>query len=199
MNMRYISSAPIGIAVTALLLYTMQLLIEIGPEVLVDVKDHGTLSIVRIKRDEVIRPDSPTPDFVKDTELPPLNPPVNDIGDLTSVIGVGLPQPPPPRGIGSIDKITYSDGALVNIIKVQPQYPVRASERGLEGYVDIRFDVTVIGTVENVEVVRSTNTIFEKSAVDAALRFRYRPRVVDGVPLGTQGLMNRFVYRMDNL
>ena len=117
--------------------------------------------------------------------------------EMEDGVGVPIPQQPMLDGFGFIDKIGYSDNALVNIMMVQPQYPVRASQRGLEGYVDVRFDVTMLGTVENVEVIQSSSAIFEKSAINAALRFRYRPRVVDGIQLATKGLMNRFVYRMD--
>lgn len=37
-----------------------------------------------------------------------------------------------------------------------------------------------------------------KAAIAAAYRFRYKPRVVDGVAQSTRGLVNRFVFKIED-
>lgn len=63
------------------------------------------------------------------------------------------------------------------IVRVNPRYPAEAVEQGLEGMVQLRFDITNEGTTENiwVEVSRS-NEIFHDAAVDALKRWRFDPR-----------------------
>jgi len=85
------------------------------------------------------------------------------------------------------------------MIKVQPSYPARAAQSGLEGYVIVQFDVRADGTVENAVVLESSNQVFERSALKAASRFRFKPRVVDGVALSTRGVRNLFRFEMEDL
>ena len=53
------------------------------------------------------------------------------------------------------------------------------------------------GTVKDVEVVEEecSEAVFQKPSIDAALRFKYKPRVIDGVAVEVQGVMNMFHYR----
>jgi protein TonB len=80
---------------------------------------------------------------------------------------------------------------------VTPQYPVRAAANGLEGTVLVQYDVTTMGTVENVVVIESSNRIFDQAAIDAVYRFRYKPGIVDGVPYGSKGLRDLFRFEME--
>ena len=94
------------------------------------------------------------------------------------------------------DSLLQADNALINIINAEPDYPIAATARGLEGFVIVSFDVTELGTVENVSVVDSSHKVFEKPAIGAAYRSRYKPRTVDGVPQATRGLRKRFRFEM---
>ena len=89
------------------------------------------------------------------------------------------------------------DGPLINIIRVQPLYPAIAATRGLDGTVTVQFDVSEIGTVENVTVIHSTNRIFNKAAIDAAYRFKYKPKVIDGTRYRATGLQQLFRFEME--
>ena len=88
-----------------------------------------------------------------------------------------------------------TDGPLVAIYKVQPTYPMTAERKGLEGFVTVQYDVNELGAVENVVVVESTNRVFDKAAVTATYRFKFKPRIYDGVALATPGLQDRFRFR----
>jgi TonB family protein len=83
------------------------------------------------------------------------------------------------------------------IVRVAPIYPTQAAQQRLEGHVIVEFTVTETGTVADVTVVESSDSIFEQSAMDAALRFRYRPRIVNGEPVRVPGVRNMFTYRLE--
>ncbi len=87
---------------------------------------------------------------------------------------------------------SIKEGAYLPISKATPRYPRQALSRGVTGYVIMEFNVTEIGTVENVVVIESKPTgVFDKSAIDAATKFRYIPRYVDGQPVSVAGVRNR--------
>jgi protein TonB len=87
-----------------------------------------------------------------------------------------------------------SDGEYLPIVKVAPVYPTRALQRRLEGYVIVEFVVTANGSVRDVAVVESSDAVFERAAIEAALKFKYKPRVVDGSPIEVAGVQNRITF-----
>lgn len=121
--------------------------------------------------------------------------PVDRIQSLPVPPGAPVPHPGPPNA--TLDEPGAPDGPLVAIVRVEPAYPASAAARDLEGYVIVRYDVAADGRVRNVTVVESSHRLFEASAIAAAKRFRFKPRVVDGVARESQGLQNRFTYRME--
>ncbi|MEL0068857.1 MAG: energy transducer TonB, partial [Gammaproteobacteria bacterium] len=85
------------------------------------------------------------------------------------------------------------------IVKVQPIYPRRALQRGIEGYVIVEFTVTKNGSVANPKVVEAEPpNLFDKAAVDAAKKFKYKPRVIDGEPTEVMGVQNLITFTMKN-
>jgi protein TonB len=90
-----------------------------------------------------------------------------------------------------------TDGEYIPIVKVAPRYPMRAAQRRLEGYVIVEFVVTASGAVRDVTVIESTSELFEAAAVEAALKFKYKPRVVDGQPIEVSGVQNRITFRLN--
>ena len=91
-----------------------------------------------------------------------------------------------------------TDGEYLPIVKVAPVYPSRALSRGLEGYVIVEFTVTRTGTVTDVVVVESTSTLFERAASEAALKFKYKPRVIDGEAVEVPGVRNKITFEIAN-
>ena len=89
-----------------------------------------------------------------------------------------------------------SDGEYLPIVKVAPVYPSRALSRGLEGYVIVEFTVTQTGATKDVVVVESTSSLFERAAVDAAYKFKYKPRVIDGVAVEVPGVRNKITFEI---
>src|SRR5690606_37169519 len=85
--------------------------------------------------------------------------------------------------IGVVLPDSSSDQA-VPFIKVQPAYPTSASSRGIEGYVDVVFDVTTTGATENIRILTAfPSSIFNSSVIQAVKRRKYKPKIVDAQPI----------------
>jgi protein TonB len=93
--------------------------------------------------------------------------------------------------------LSASDGEYLPIVKVAPNYPRGALSRGLEGDVLLEYTVTRQGSVRDPVVLESTNPVFDQAAIESALRYKYKPRVVDGEPIEVPGVRTRVVFRLD--
>lgn len=82
-----------------------------------------------------------------------------------------------------------------DVIKVAPIYPPRAARSGTEGYATVRYNVDRTGRTKDLEVIESEPPgVFDSASLIAASKFRYRPRIVDGVALEQEGVTNTFTY-----
>ena len=69
---------------------------------------------------------------------------------------------------------------LVPIVAAAPKYPIRASNRGIQGDVTVSFDILPNGRPTNASVTCSSSEYFEEAAIESVLASRYKPVVVDG-------------------
>ncbi len=126
-------------------------------------------------------PDMPEPEF----DQPEVNP---------DALNMAAPKVNPNlnvKGVGGFG----SDGEYLPIVKVQPQYPRRALSRGIEGYVIVEFTVTTNGSVRDPVVVDADPpNIFDSAAIKAALKFKYKPRVIDGEAVEVPGVRNKITF-----
>ena len=76
---------------------------------------------------------------------------------------------------------------IAPIVRTNPEYPARALEKGDEGWVQLEFDVTDLGTVENVRALDSTDAVFVPVAIAAVERWRYVPKFENGLPVRASG------------
>lgn len=190
-------AVPVGAAVTAALLFMMHVLIASGES---ETRDAATrvVDFVRIERAETIetadrrpeRPEAPEP-------APEIDLPANDsfasVIEVAMVIGPRIDFGAEIGGVG----IEVSDGEYLPIVKVAPVYPMRALQRRLEGHVVVEFVVTTAGTVRDVVVIESTSPVFDQAAIEAAQKFKYKPRIVDGLPIEVAGVQNKITFRLD--
>jgi len=96
-----------------------------------------------------------------------------------------------------VSKPGQMNGGFVPVAIMQPVYPRRAQQRGLEGYVIVEFTVSAIGKVIDAIVIDSSSTLFEKSALQAVVRFKYKPQVVDGIAIDTPGIRYLFNFTLE--
>lgn len=93
--------------------------------------------------------------------------------------------------------MSASDGEYLPIVKVAPIYPNRANSRGIEGYCIVEYTVTTTGaTKDAVAIDCQPSGYFERASVKAAGKFKYKPRVSDGVPIEVAGVQNKFTYEL---
>ena len=98
--------------------------------------------------------------------------------------------------VGSPDlMLARLDGDYLPIVRVDPKYPPRAITRGIQGYVLMEFTVTPTGRVVNPSVLSADPIgIFERASEEAVLKFRYKPRIVNGEPQTVRGVRTVFTF-----
>lgn len=198
---RYGVGIVVGSAVTVGLLYLMQAAITSDKNPINEAPDIRTMDIVRLMEDiepkkkppakkpppppDQLPPDLPRPDEILEGADPWHSSELIDpIGPSGSDVGPG---------------IYSSDGEYLPLNKVQPDYPRRALQRGIEGYVIVEFTVTENGKVEDPFVYKAEPPgIFDRAALQAALKFSYRPRVVDGIPIRVNGVRNKITFELED-
>ena len=199
---RYPIAIVLAAIVTFALFFLMQLLIAMGTG---DLKKGETSKIADIhmpEREMELIAEEVKPEKPPEPEAPPpdLAPPPIDVSTPDTGISLSGPQKAniDMGGIG----MGAADGEYLPIVKVAPQYPSRALSRGIQGYVIVEFTVTAAGTVEDPIVVEAftddgdPTKIFNSSAIKAAKKFKYKPKVVDGEPVAVAGVQNKITFKM---
>ncbi len=197
---RYVISIVVGSIVTVSLLFIMQLLIVTGKQALTDPRERHKLEFVRVKRNENLNVEDIVPEKPpKPPETPPETPPqdMDNIDPSAPTISVAPPTVATETSIGGPGGMNIAEGDYLPIVRVAPVYPARALSRGLEGYVDMAFTVTTTGTVKDPVVVYSTSSLFERAAIRAVLKFKYKPRVVDGTPVEVPNVKTRITFKIE--
>jgi len=198
---RYAISVVIGTIVTLSLLFLMQLLIASGKTALTKPRDRAKLEFVRVKRNESLNTEDFTPEKPPPPpETPPETPPqdMDNMDPNAPTINVPRPVMSADTNIGGPGGMNIAEGDYLPIVRVAPVYPARALSRGLEGYVDLSFTVTTAGTVRDPIIIFSTSSLFERAATRAVLKFKYKPRVVDGIPVDVSGVKTRITFLIED-
>ena len=197
---RYAFSIVTGVVITLSLLFVMHLLIEYGESAVTKERTRHNLEFVRVKRNEALNTEDYTPEKPpKPPETPPETPPqdMDNIDPDAPSINIAAPTVDTNTDIGGPGGMNIAEGDYLPIVRVAPVYPARALSRGLEGYVDMSFTVTTAGTVRDPIVIFSTSSLFERAATRAVLKFKYKPRVVDGVPVDVPNVKTRITFKIE--
>jgi protein TonB len=199
---RYAIALVLAIVTTFFLLFGMQTLIAGGNDAMTEAPKGNVLDFIRLKKEQVIvkkdrkpikppKPKEPPPPMVP-PQMKQANPNTEAVSshffaDIQADIGLS-------SGL-SLDS---NDGDYLPIVKVAPIYPRRAQSRGIEGFVIVEFVVTKNGSVRDAKVVEAKPAdIFDRAAVAATLKFKYKPRVVDGVAMEVAGVQNKITFEID--
>ena len=158
-----------------------------------------SIDLTRVKRDEETktRERAERPDK---TETPPPPPPTQfqtarrdskfDTGGLDQDVNVKF------DGIGAA---APTDGDAIPLVRVAPIYPERAASRGTEGWVVVQFNVLKSGQVDpkSVIVVESQPPgTFDRAAINAVKRWKYKPKVVNGEPVERVGIQTQLTFEL---
>jgi len=197
---RYLFSIVVGSVITLSLIFVMHLLIEHAEDAISKESTKHQLDFVRVKRNETLNTEDFTPEKPpKPPEVPPEVPPQDsDVVDPNApTINIPAPTVSADVDIGGPGGMNIAEGDYLPIVRVAPVYPARALSRGVEGYVDMMFTVTTTGTVKDPVVTFSTSSLFDRAAERAVLKFKYKPRVVDGVPVEVPGVTTRIRFELE--
>jgi protein TonB len=192
---RYSMSLGSAACMTFGLLFLMQLLIATGQLTLR--KSTGTRVSV------ALRPPIDDTPVVTDAEPEP-PPPVQEqpvspgLDPGIRQFGIGIPLPPPGTVPGPVINPGIPNGGLVELVSILPTYPKRLRDRGIEGYVLLQFTVSDSGAITDIVVIESTNAGFERAAIQALLKFKYKPQVIDGKPVAVTNLRKQFSFALEN-
>ena len=197
---RYIFSIVAGSVITLSLIFVMHLLIEHAEDAVTKERTKHQLDFVRVKKNETLNTEDFTPEKPpRPPETPPEIPPqdMDSIDPNAPTINLRPPDVSTDIQMGSLAGMNVAEGDYLPIVRVAPVYPARALSRGIEGYVDMGFTVTTTGTVTDPIVLFSTSTLFERAATRAVLKFKYKPRVVDGIPVDVPGVKTRITFKIE--
>ena len=193
---RFASALPTAALTTITLIYGMHVLIArdyVEPETTPD----RTFPVVVMEDPKPITPIYEQPQKIDDPETPPPAPTTQPDPSNQVTTGVG-----PEITEVVIDKGTQlhvnTGGNLVKQVMIAPVYPRRALERGIEGFVDVSYDVTAYGTTTNLAVLHAQpEGVFEKAALAAVARWKFRPQIIDEEPVPAPGQRERLRFTIE--
>ena len=191
----------IGLAVTAGLFWMMQYLIATADRSLNESTSGNLLDFVRLKRDESIQRRQLKPKKPPPPETPPPQPPTPKLENLDpSAEKIAISAVPIETDIEMSGgfSLGVGEGDYLPIVKVAPIYPARALQRGLEGFCVVQYTVTSLGTTKDPVVVQDqcSSSLWHRASLQAALKFKYKPRVIDGVAVEVPGVQNKFTFEI---
>ena len=191
-----------ALAVTAALFWTMQYLIETTEGELNEGAAGHLVDFVRLKRDESIQRRQLKPEKPPPPEAPPPQPPTPQLDNLNpNAEKIAISAAPVETDIEMSGgfSLGVGEGDYLPIVKVAPIYPQRALSRGIEGYCVVQYTVTRQGTIRDPFVIEDqcTSTLFHRASIQAALKFKYKPRVIDGQAVEVPGVQNKFTFEIE--
>ncbi len=91
-----------------------------------------------------------------------------------------------------------TDGDILPLVRIEPRYPARALQREIEGWVLLEFSISPAGTVANPFVVDSEPPrTFDRAALRAVSRWKYKPKVEDGVAVMRHGVQIVLTFELE--
>jgi periplasmic protein TonB len=190
--MRNLISIISGISLALVAFWFMQWLVEPGKQTANMASNFASVDFIRNLRDT----GSDTKDRQHKEPEPPKQPPVptapqvmqntptNNAAPLNmpalssalaSFKGQGMDSMLSGYGVGDSD--------VMPLVQIDPVYPPQALARKLEGLVVLRMQINESGNVDDVEVIKAEpKGVFEREAIRAAYRYKFKPKLVDGKP-----------------
>lgn len=192
---RFMTAGALALVVTLSLLLLMHILIQTN----LGKQPEGT----KYKIPEIVMPDREIktefdvskPDKPEEAEEPPPDIPEPDFDtpEMTNdTIAIAAPQTQGP----SIGGLSAMDGDMIPLAVPAPQYPRRASQRGTEGFCEVRFTVTAQGTTRDHVIGECPDKVFQRSSLKAAAKLKFKPKVVDGTAVDVPNQGYRYVYKL---
>jgi protein TonB len=191
--LRVVMAVPVALAITFGLFLFMQQLISGGRGQDLEREAIAGIRFGRVEiPDEVVtrnrrRPEQPPPPKerpppprlqVSKVDQPPPDLPRLDLPrlDVPLVGGEGM-------FIGNFQQVDRTaEGDIIPVVVIRPIYPREAAIAGTEGWVKVEFTITETGAVKDPRIVDAQPArVFNREAIRAILKWKFKPRVVEGV------------------
>jgi protein TonB len=191
----------VGFGITLFLFWLMQYMIETADGTLDEGSRGSLVDFVRVQRDETIQRRQLKPKKPPPPEAAPPQPPTPQLENLDPTaekIAISAVPVATEIEMSGGFSLGVGEGDYLPIVKVAPIYPQRALTRGIEGFCVVEYTVTRQGTIRDPFVVESqcTSSLFHRASLQAALKFKYKPRIIDGEPVEVRGVQNKFTYEI---
>ena len=202
---KYAAGIGLSALITTGLFFIMVVLISLG--------DSGMKEDTSVKLADVVMPERQIDTFITEVDKPekPEEQP-EDIAqpelDLQPLTGLDVSIAKPKANFKAGGSF-FRDGEYIPLFKVQPIYPRRAQERGTEGFSIVSFTITESGTVEDAQALEGycgdpegppeemrPCTLFNSASARAALKLKYKPKIVDGKSTSVEDVLHRFTFIM---
>ncbi len=158
----------------------------------------------RLRRDSDVqsrRSEKAKLEMKSEMQAPPLAVASSGTGSSGPALSVPIHEATGPRmetGKLSIKMGAGSDRDVVPLVRIEPEYPIRAAQHGIEGWVLVRFTITPIGTVKDAVVVEAQpKGVFDDAAVRAVLRWKYNPKIEEGTAVERRGVQVVLRFTLD--
>ena len=133
------------------------------------------------KREKVKQPPSIKPLEITQSDQRPIVPiqPTRSKGKLLALPTVNMPTLPNTNTGNDVSR----DGDLQQMFMIQPMYPPQAARNKIEGWVEVEFTVTALGTVTNAKIINSKpHRVFDAATLRALRKSKFKPLMVNGKP-----------------
>lgn len=187
----------LGLLLNGVLFWTMWTLTNVSFDV--EATEATRINFTRMRQDTET---ASRRDQKVEREEPPLTPEVPQISLSSQSVGSNVVTLAPTIDTaGALTGLTLgagSDRDVMPLVRINPDYPPRALNRGQEGWVQVQFTITAQGTVTDAIVVDSDPpNVFDEAALRAILRWRYNPKVEGGVALERIGMQTVIRFNLE--
>ena len=187
---RFLTSAALAVVTTMVLFLTMKVLVTGQDYEIADAQETIGIDFVRVERDEDVntkdralkRPSQEKPD-----EPPP--PPKLMQAQRPNMDKASMSAAMSQFGLSGMNLNAPVDGDTLAIVRVLPRYPNRALSRGIEGWVLLEFTIDQLGQAVDLVVIEADpKGMFDRAALNAIKKWKYRPKMQDGRPTMRPGV-----------
>ena len=101
-------------------------------------------------------------------------------------------------GAQSLAMASGNDRGCVPQVRIEPEYPAQAKDRGIEGWVLFSYTCTREGRVKDVVILDAQpKGLWDRSTIRAVSNWRFQPAMKDGKPVEVTGIKARYTYELD--
>jgi len=97
-----------------------------------------------------------------------------------------------------IPSMIGSQGEAAPLVRITPKYPITAARDGKEGWVQLGFTISEIGTVTAPYIINSEpKRVFDKEALRALRKWKYKPKMVEGKAVQQTGQSIQLDFKLE--